>query len=246
MARLVSVTTVTYNSEKTLSKTIESILNQTYKNIEYIIVDGQSKDKTLEIARSYEERFRQAGISYTIISEPDNGMYDAINKGIDRATGEIIGNINSDDWYEPDAIEKVVKCYETTHFDFMYANVRIIYSDGRSFVKKGKEGRLTTSRNWNHPSQFATKKLYSKEKYKVESMYDDFDLYLRVKKKNYKIVILDEILANFRMEGMSHKRTLREAFSRGRARYRIYRNNGYSVFYLIECFVAEFAKYILG
>ena len=94
MNPLVTITTVTYNSEKTLSKTIESVLNQSYKKIEYIIVDGESNDNTLQIAMSYKTLFEKRGISFRIISEKDRGMYDAINKGIDLARGEIIGNIN--------------------------------------------------------------------------------------------------------------------------------------------------------
>lgn len=246
MSILVTITTVTYNSEETLTKTLESVLNQTYRNIEYFIIDGQSKDNTVEIARSYEEKFREAGISYTIISEPDKGMYDAINKGIEKATGEIIGNINSDDWYESDAIEKVVKCYEETCFDLMYADLRMIQKNGKNFIKRAKKGKIVTSRNWNHPTQFGTKKLYSEQKYKLESLHDDFDLYLRVIKQGYKIVILNEVLANFRMEGMSHTKSIRDAVKRGKARYKIYRNNGYSILYFFECVLAEVGKFILG
>ena len=243
---LVSITTVTFNSEKTIRDTIESVLNQTYTNIDYIIVDGLSKDNTVEIAKSYEDKFRAKGMTYRIISEKDNGMYDAINKGISMANGVIVGNINSDDWYEKDAVEKVVKCYQDTKFDLMYADLRMIYADGRTKVKRSKKGLITTSRGWNHPTQFGTKELYMKEKYKLESLHDDFDLLLRVKRSGYKIVILNEILANFRMEGMSHDKDLRKAVARGRARYNIYRNNGYSRLYIIECVAIEAAKWILG
>ena len=94
MKPLVSITTVTYNSEATLARTIESVLHQTYDNIEYLIVDGRSEDGTLEAAERYREQFRQRGYAYVIVSEPDRGMYDAMNKGIRLSHGEIIGNIN--------------------------------------------------------------------------------------------------------------------------------------------------------
>lgn len=243
---LVSITTATYNSEKTLARTIESVLNQTYNNIEYIIIDGLSKDKTICIAEEYRKKFEQKGISYRIISESDKGMYDAINKGIRSAKGEIIGNINSDDWYELDAVEKVVKKYNETQFDFMYGNLKIVLPDGRIKIKKAKKSAYLTSRHWNHPTQFATKNLYIKEPYKLESMYDDFDLFLRVNREGYYIEILKEPLANFTIEGMSHKRSMRDAIDRGRVRYRIYKNNGYSKWYLLECFFTEALKLLLG
>lgn len=243
---LVSITTATYNSEKTLTRTIESVLNQTYDHIEYIIVDGLSKDRTLQIAEGYRNKFEKRGISYKIISESDKGMYDAINKGIQSARGEIIGNINSDDWYETDAVEKVVKKYNKTQFDFMYGNLKIIFPDGRIKIKKAKKMIYITSRHWNHPTQFATKELYIREPYKLESMYDDFDLFLRVKKKGYHMEVLNEPLANFTIEGMSHRRSVHDAIERGSVRYKIYKNNGYSRWYLFECFLAEILKLVLG
>jgi len=94
---LVSIVTVCYNSEKTIRDTIESVLNQTYRNIEYILVDGASKDSTVDIIKSYEEKFREKGISYKWISEPDTGIYNAMNKGIDMASGEWCYFLGSDD-----------------------------------------------------------------------------------------------------------------------------------------------------
>ncbi|MBQ7482227.1 MAG: glycosyltransferase, partial [Lachnospiraceae bacterium] len=104
----VSIITVTYNSGATLKRTIESVLAQTAAPREYIIVDGCSTDDTLSIAESFRETFDEKGISYSVISEPDNGIYDAMNKGIRLAMGDIIGMINSDDWYEPCAVETVL------------------------------------------------------------------------------------------------------------------------------------------
>lgn len=246
MNPLVTITTVTLNSEKTLRQTIESVLGQTYQHIEYIIVDGMSTDETLQIAQSYEDTFHNKGYLYHVISEKDNGMYDAINKGISLAHGEIIGNINSDDWYEPEAVEKTVRFFEETGCDLMYADLRMIKKDGTSFIKHSRETRIATSRGWNHPTQFARKSLYDKEKYKCESLHDDFDLLLRVKKGGYKIAILHEVTGNFRMEGISHNRSIRRAMERGRARYRIYRNNGYSRLYWLECAMIETAKLLFG
>ena len=106
---LVSIITVCWNSEKYIRDTIESVLNQTYKNIQYIIIDGKSTDKTLSIIDEYKERF---GDRLTLVSEKDSGIYNAMNKGLALVKGELVGIINSDDYYELDAVEKMVEQYK--------------------------------------------------------------------------------------------------------------------------------------
>jgi len=243
---LVSITTVTYNSEKTLARTIESVLGQTYDRIEYLIIDGFSGDGTVELAERYRERFAERGYAYTIVSEPDGGMYDAINKGIRLSHGSIIGNLNSDDWYEACAVEKAAAFLEQSGCDYMYADLRMIKPDGTSFVKRARQQKLATSRGWNHPTQFARREVHREFPYKVESLHDDFDLFLKVRKSDYRIGVLNEVLADFTMEGMSHKRSIGAAVRRGKCRYRIYRNNGYSRWYLLECIMIEAAKLLLS
>ena len=102
---LVSIITVSYNAEKTIEQTILSVLNQTYTNIEYIIIDGKSTDGTNEIIQKYKDK-----IAY-YVSEKDSGIYNAMNKGIKAANGLLIGIVNSDDFYELDAVEINVKHY---------------------------------------------------------------------------------------------------------------------------------------
>ena len=99
----VSIITVAFNAEKTIARAIESVLNQTYPKIEYLILDGASTDSTVAIANSYNDAFHKKGYTYRIVSETDRGMYDALNKGAQKAQGELIGQINADDWYEADA-----------------------------------------------------------------------------------------------------------------------------------------------
>lgn len=131
---LVSIITVSYNSEKSIRRTIESVLNQTYSKIEYHIVDGLSTDNTIEIAREYDEKFAEKGIKYIISSERDNGIYDAMNKGILRSAGKIVGIINSDDWYEKNAVESAVNTYRETEFDYYYVFFLRVKRAGKKIV----------------------------------------------------------------------------------------------------------------
>lgn len=251
MKQLISIITPSFNSEKTIHTTIESILKQTYFRIEYIIVDGKSADKTVEIAEAYREALESRGISYQIISEPDRGIYDAMNKGIRKAKGELVGIINSDDWYEENALQRVAEVYEKEPFDMFYADLRIWQEDAQGnlkekMIKHSRLRKLAVSRDWNHPTTFITKEIYQKYQYKLESVHDDWDLVLRIRKAGFKIVILNEVLANFRMGGASNEKNLKKCLTRGKARYHIYRNNGYSRWYWWECVAIEVVKWILG
>ena len=124
----VSVITATWNSGKTLRTTLDSVLNQSYPDIEHIIVDGGSTDNTMEIIREYEPRYN-GRLRY--ISEPDKGLYDAMNKGIRMATGEVVGILNSDDFYtSSDVVEKLLKISGITskngRNDAKRLNIRVV------------------------------------------------------------------------------------------------------------------------
>ena len=139
----ISIITVCYNSEKTIKKTIESVLNQDYNNIEYIIIDGDSKDNTLNIINEFNN-----GIA-KVISEKDNGIYDAINKGILLATGDIVGILNADDvFYDQNTISTVAaKFNNNLALESVIADI-IFLND------KGKTHRHYTAKSWN-PNKFA-------------------------------------------------------------------------------------------
>ena len=113
----VSIITVVYNGAKTIEQTIQSVLNQTYENIEYIVIDGASNDGTQALVEKYVDN-----ISY-YISEKDNGLYYAMNKGIRKATGDIIGIINSDDWYGENAIKDIVDHFRENDVDLVYGQM---------------------------------------------------------------------------------------------------------------------------
>lgn len=243
---LVSIISVAYNSGTTIARTIESVLHQIYPDIEYIIIDGASKDNTVAVARSYQKQFDDIpGRSLTILSEPDKSMYDALNKGIRLAHGEIIGNINTDDWYEPDAVQKMADFYEKEQYDAAWGDLRIIKDSG-AFIKKAKLGKFWTTTGWCHPSMFATREILLEYPYACETMYDDFDFITRVHLAGKKICVLHEVIANFTFGGMSTQKSLKEVKKRIDITYGIYKKHGMSKFYYWHRVIFELAKYILG
>lgn len=242
---LVSIITVCFNSEATISKTIESVLAQTYPEIEYIIVDGASSDNTVSVAEGFKERFAEKNISYTVISEKDKGMYDALNKGAKMAHGELVGQINADDWYESDAVEKMVRFYEKEQYDVAWGNLKVNKPSGE-MIKKARIGKLWTTSGWCHPAMFSKREILLEFPYACENMYDDFEYITRVHMANKKICTLDEIISNFNFGGMSTKKSLKQTMKRVKMSYGIYRKHGMSRFYWFHRFATEMGKYILG
>lgn len=202
---LVSVLTVVKNGERYVETAIQSVLGQTYPNIEYVVVDGQSTDSTLDIVRKYDDR-----ISYWI-SEPDNGLYDAINKGIALSTGEIVGIINSDDWYDNRCVELIVGCFkEDPELGIVHGDLGIWNQDGAmETILKPRRGRVAmlVSLPLNFPTCFIARSIYSKHgvfhtKYRISA---DYDLILRAYQSKVKFRYLDRILAHRRLGGVSDR-----------------------------------------
>lgn len=200
MKKLVSIITVSYNAAKTIEQTIRSVINQTYDSIEYIIIDGGSTDGTVDIIKKYEDQ-----ITYWV-SEPDKGIYDAMNKGIAHAKGDIIGIINSDDWYEIDAIEQVVQYYEEGEKVY-HGAIRNYQEDGVTFITPATKSleRLKRGMVVNHPAMFVNKEVY--ERYGAFSLEyriaADWDFTLKVHMQGVSFIRIDKILANFRLGGVS-------------------------------------------
>lgn len=202
MQEKVSVITVCYNSAATIRKTIESVLRQTYGNIEYIIVDGASKDGTLSIIEEYRSVF---GGRLKIISEPDKGIYDAMNKGIRMAAGTLIGILNSDDFYEPMAVEHMVNAMTGEKYQILYGFVRSLkngqeYSIERHSYKFLHEGMI------EHPACFVTKSVYD-DFGCFDTQYisaADYDFMLRMRRiTEVKFYPTDHLITNFALGGMS-------------------------------------------
>ena len=167
---LVTIITVAYSAEATIARTMESVLHQTYESIEYIVIDGASGDRTAEIARGFQKQFdRVPGRTLTVISEPDEGMYDALNKGAALAHGELVGQINADDWYEPDAVETMARLFEKEKYDAAWGSICIRKKSG-DMVKHARIGRLWTTSGWCHPAMFSRRERRDRSRISLPSI----------------------------------------------------------------------------
>lgn len=200
-----SIITVCYNSEKTIERTIESVLSQTYDDYEYIIIDGDSKDNTIDIVKSYEDRFN-GKLKY--ISEKDNGIYDAMNKGINMASGELIGLINSDDYYENDALKTVSDMFENIDSKehlVIYGFQRVTVNNQEIAVELYHHNNLD-KQMISHPTCFVSNKTYKdfggfNTKYKSAA---DYDFMMRLFHKTDTIFVpVYKIITNFERGGVS-------------------------------------------
>jgi glycosyltransferase involved in cell wall biosynthesis len=241
----VSVVTVCLNSEKTIGKAIKSILAQGHKNIEYIVIDGNSEDGTMAVVEGFRSKLEELGIRLVTVSEKDSGIFDAMNKGVRLATGKLVGILNSDDWYEPDTVGKVAEEYARDPFDVIYGSIRCVRLDGKAFIKRSKGGRYVTTRHWNHPSMFVTRKVYEHYRYPIESLYDDVDMYLWLKRSRLRVRVVDDVLSNYSLAGMSNQRNASHVLKRVKEKYRIYRKYGYSRLYIFELILTEAGKLVL-
>jgi glycosyltransferase involved in cell wall biosynthesis len=199
---LVTIVTVVYNNALHLEQTIESVLGQTYSNIEYLIIDGGSTDGTIGIIERYDYR-----IAYWV-SEADNGISDAFNKGIAASHGEIIGILNSDDWYEEDAVACAVEAMGNRGADIVYGMLRTWDSDLKSEEVSADHELLEREMSLNHPAVFATRAAYEKVGlYRTDFRYAmDYEWLLRAKKTGLTFISIDKCLANMRVEGISNVR----------------------------------------
>lgn len=207
MSLKVSIITTTYNSAATVRDTLQSVANQTYKNIEHIIIDGLSSDDTLHIVAKYPHVEK-------IISEKDKGIYDAMNKGVFHATGDIIAILNSDDFYaNNEVIEKVVKRMSSESCDGLYADLNYVEANNTTKVlRKWKSGNHTKKSfyyGWMppHPTIFIKKSIY--EQYGAYNLVmkssADYEFILRTfVSKNCKFIYLPETIVLMRAGGISN------------------------------------------
>lgn len=204
----VSIITITYNSEPTLKDTIESVINQTYKNIEYILIDGGSTDETLSIIKSYGNKIS------TLISEKDNGLYDALNKGISLATGDVIGILHSDDFYTNNhVIQHIVSSFSNSPVDAVYADLYYVDKINTNQIhRKWKAGIYKEGMFFNgwmppHPTFFVKRSIYETcGNFNLNlTSSSDYELMLRfIHKHKIKLAYLPEFIIKMRVGGKSN------------------------------------------
>lgn len=219
-----SIITISFNSEKTIERTIKSVLAQTYKDYEYIIVDGASKDGTLDIVKKYEPLF-EGRMKWK--SEPDKGIYNAMNKGIQRATGDIIGIVNSDDWLETDALSNVYSSFINNNRDLntLYCGGIIFHSLSGvkshldvNLDKLYKQSKYYRMAGIRHPATFVPHEVYNKigwfdENIKIAA---DSDFIVRCVYGNIKFIKIEKYLSNMSEGGVSTQSGIFKALKRDR------------------------------
>ena len=215
-----SIITVTYNAEKALEETIQSIISQTYKDIEYIIVDGGSKDRTLSIIEKYKSHIAK------VVSEPDKGLYDAMNKGLKMATGDYVCFLNAgDSLHEDETVTMMVKSIEKNQFpDVIYGETAIV--DSKRHFLHMRRLSAPAKLNWKsfkngmlvcHQAFFAKREIAIDELYNLKYRFSaDFDWCIRVMKRaksfhNSEITIVDYL--NEGMTTQNHRASLLERFN---------------------------------
>lgn len=207
---LISIITVVFNGEKYLEQTIQSVINQSYNNVEYIIIDGGSTDETVDIIKKY-----QAKIDYWV-SEKDNGIYDAMNKGVRLSTGEVVGIINADDYYEKDIFKVIIDIYKQSNIDILYGDTDYVGEKSNTIIPAHQIGKkykiLPYSLKWiwaqmifGHPSSFVSLKTYKKY-----GLYDpsfkiaaDYDFFIRIIQENIHAYYITKVISHFREGGIS-------------------------------------------
>jgi len=235
----VSIITVVYNNRKYISGAIESVLSQIYTDIEYIIVDGGSTDGTIEVTNSYKSNISK------FISEPDNGIYDAMNKGIKLATGDIVGFLNSDDFYPNErVISEVVNTFENNDIACLYGD--LIYVNANNINKIVRYWKSQSYKNglfkkgWHppHPTFFVKKEIYEKYgyfnvNYKIAG---DYEIMLRfLESCNISTFYIPQVLVKMRVGGKSNK-NIKNIIKANIECYKAWKENGLKIspFFIIK------------
>ncbi len=225
----ISIITSVYNNKSTIAESIESVLSQTYNNIEYIVVDGASTDGTLEIIKQYQDKIS------AFISEPDKGIYDGLNKGIQLATGDIVGFLHSDDLYQNNqVIETVAQTFKDNQVDSTYGDlIYVRQHDTSKVVRYWKSGAFSLkklSQGWMppHPTFFVKRKKYEEfdgfdTRFKIAA---DYDCILRLLgKHSITTYYIPKILIKMRVGGESNK-SLKNLFLKSLEDIKAMKKNG--------------------
>lgn len=207
-----SIVTVCYNSERTIERTIMSVLSQDYDDFEYIIIDGASNDNTLKIVHKYADDHRYKN-KFRVYSEKDKGIYDAFNKGCKKAVGKYIWLVNSDDFIEPNALSTIYNKiqFEKEPYPIISGSLRFVYTNGMpGYInvmtkEKAKVRYQQANIGINHPATLVPKDTYERigyydDRYKIMA---DMDWFRRAYESNERFIWIDDILTNMREGGVS-------------------------------------------
>lgn len=237
----VSIVTVVYNGAATLERTIRSVLEQDHPFIEYIIMDGGSTDGTVDIIRRYADRLGHWE------SAPDKGIYDAMNKGIARCTGDLVGLINADDWYEPGVIGRVVReSLMHPHVPIFHGDINLVFPDGQRKLKRAKRSAFLL-KYWelvfNHPSYFVRREFYEDHPYSLDfPVNSDHHWTLKAYYEDpANFHYIPEPIANFSIGGASTVIPLKKGLAERR---RMARSLGLGTFETLLCQVVKAVLYI--
>ena len=246
-----SIVTATYNSEATIKDTLESVLMQTFTDYEYILIDGKSKDSTVEIIKQYEPLFEGR---MRWVSESDHGIYDAMNKGFKMAKGDVLMLINSDDLFaRPDALELVVREFEKhPEADVVYADLYYVSQNNiDNIVRVWKTGeQKPMKRGWlpAHPTFYMKRECYEKYGYFNLDYHlaADFELMLRfVEGHSVKLTYLPEYLVKMRLGGATSK-NIKNIYRQGMESIRAFKDNhlpGGSIMYLFWRYLPKLKQF---
>ncbi|MFI3297741.1 MAG: glycosyltransferase family 2 protein [bacterium] len=237
----VSIITSCYNRETSIRDAIESVLSQGYPDIEYIVVDGASKDNSLSIINEYKDRIA------TIISEPDKGMYEGINKGMRAATGDVIGLIHSDDFlYSTDTISKIVKQIEEQKADILYGNGLFVdFADTSKVVRNWISGAYKKRNMRNgwlplHPTVYIRKECFDQmglynESYEIAADSDFLVRYMY--NGNFKVTYYNDYVVRMRMGGLStDPKKMKQKWNED---IRLYKSHGFNPYWALGCKIAS-------
>ena len=233
---LISIVTVCYNSASTIETTIKSILSQTYDNYEYIIIDGQSKDKTLDVIKQYKPMFKG---KLRVYSEPDTGIYNAMNKGIRKCKGDIIGIINSDDYYSNNTLKYVAQKYAKEKYELLIINgdmVRVSGNGQAIYRYHFTEDNIKKKQCFGHPSMFAAKAVYDRiglydESYKLAA--DGDWQYRALEDPKVRYVLCPKVFNHMREGGASdnHKYRWKWFAERSRMKKNHHKGSDITIYY---------------
>ena len=208
MTNKISVITVCYNAEASIGNTLKSVLDQTFKGYEYVIIDGASKDSTLKIIEEYKAEFEDKGINVTLISEKDNGIYDAMNKAVKYCTGEWLLYLNADDSLaDPDVLKDMFETKDYEEFDVVYGDNYRVKGDQRKLDHADKDiEALRDFKFFCHQATFTRRRVFDKISFDLQfKLCADYDFFLQAYLTGYKFHYENRVVCVYSVEGTSNK-----------------------------------------